>query len=182
MGLREDEEDAELVPEEDKVPSRADVDLAESLVCPAAVDRLDAVPARVEEALEEVPLPLAEALVSLSFARRAVVPVPLTEGRTLRSAAAAASLEVAPVAREDVEPTRVEARLVFASALAEALVEPSGTTLVRGRPGPLVAVEEEAVALPLVARETDEVPAAALVDADLEAAVFFTDFSSLFEF
>lgn len=173
MGLREDKEDAELVPEEDKVPSRADVDLAESLVCPAAVERLDAVPARVEEALEEVPLPLA---------RRAVVPVPLVLGRTLRSAAAAASLEVAPVAREDVEPTRVEARLVFASALAEALVEPSGTTLVRGRPGPLVAVEEEAVALPLVARETDEVPAAALVDADLEAAVFLTDFSSLFEF
>ena len=181
MGLREDEEDAELVPEEDKVPSRADVDLAESLVCPAAVERLDAVPARVEEALDEVPLPLAEALVSLSFARRAVVPVPLVLGRTLRSAAAAASLEVAPVAREDVVPARVEARLVFASALAEALVEPSGTTLVRGRPGPLVAVEE-AVALPLVARETDEVPAAALVDADLEAAVFLTDFSSLFEF
>ena len=120
MGLREDKEDAELVPEEDKVPSRADVDLAESLVCPAAVERADAVPARVEEALDEVPLPLAEALVSLSFARRAVVPVPLTEGRTLRSAAALARRAVEPAAREDVVPARVEARLVFASALAEA--------------------------------------------------------------
>ena len=178
MGLREDEEDAELVPEEDKVPSRADVDLAESLVCPAAVERLDAVPARVEEALEEVPLPLAEALVSLSFARRAVVPVPLVLGRTLRSAAAAASLEVAPVAREDVEPTRAEARLVFASALEEAPVEPSGTTLVRGLPGPLVAVE--AVELPLAARVADA--DVALVEPARVAAVFFTDFSSLFEF
>lgn len=180
MGLREDKEDAELVPEEDKVPSRADVDLAESLVCPAAVERLDAVPARVEEALEEVPIPLAEALVSLSFARRAVVPVPLVLGRTLRSAAAAASLEVAPVAREDVVPARVEARLVFASALAEALVVPSGTTLVRGRPGPLVAVEEEAVELPLTARVADA--DVALVEPARVAAVFFTDFSSLFEF
>ena len=100
----------------------------------------------------------------------------------MRSAAAFARRAVEPVAREDVVPARVEERLVFASALAEALVELSGTTLVRGRPGPLVAVEEEAVELPLVARETDEVPDAALVDADLEAAVFFTDFSSLFEF
>ena len=142
---------------------------------------MDAVPARVEDALEEVPVPRVEALVSLSFARRAVVPVPLKEGRTLRSAAALARRAVEPVAREVVPAVREEARLVFASVAEEALVEPSGTTLVRGRPGPLVAVEEEAVALPLVARVTDEVPAA-LVDADLEVAVFFTDFSSLFEF
>jgi hypothetical protein len=177
--LREEAEDEDLAPEEDKVPSRADEDLAESLVCPAAVERADAVPARVEEALDEVPLPLAEALVSLSFARRAVVPVPLVLGRTLRSAAAAASLEVAPVAREDVEPTRAEARLVFASALEEAPVEPSGTTLVRGLPGPLVAVEE-AVELPLAARVADA--DVALVEPARVAAVFFTDFSSLFEF
>ncbi len=172
-------EDAELAPEEDKVPSRADEALAESLVWPAAEERLDAVPARVEEALVEVPVPLAEALVSLSFARRAVVPVPLVLGRTLRSAAAAASLEVAPVAREDTVPARAVERDVFASALAEAFVELSGTTLVRGRPGPLVAVEEAAV-LPLAARVADA--DVALVEPARVAAVFLTDFSSLFEF
>lgn len=110
------------------------------------------------------------------------MPVPLTEGRTLRSAAAFARRAVEPVAREDVVPAREVERVVFASDAEEALEElaaPSGTTLVRGRPGPLAGVAEDAV-LPLAAREADV--DAALVDAALEEAVFFTDFSSLFEF
>ena len=49
------------------------------------------------------------------------MPVPLTEGRTLRSAAAFARRAVEPVAREDVVPAREVERVVFASDAEEAL-------------------------------------------------------------
>jgi len=144
-----------------------------------AEERDDELPKREEVDLVEEDAVLADGLLVPSLAKRAVVPVPLVDGRTFRSAAAFASLAVEPVARDDDALVRLEA-LGLLAAEEVALVEPSGTTLVLGLPGPLVAEEEAVVELPLVARVADD--PVDLVDADLEVAVFFTDFSSLFEF